>query len=229
MAQSKHEIAKTHPTLFIKRGIDLALATGGLLVLGLMFPVVALLIAIDSDGPVIFRTRRVGRHGRPFTMYKFRTMTADAETLLPELLDRNLGNEHMIKIPHDPRITRVGRWLRRTCLDELPQLLNILRGEMSLVGPRPQNEEEVALYTSAQRRRLDVRPGLTGLWQVTARNNPSFSEWIRLDLEYIDSWSLFADFRILLKTPSVALNWNGAEVLEETGEKREDDRLVHLD
>jgi lipopolysaccharide/colanic/teichoic acid biosynthesis glycosyltransferase len=133
-------------------------------------------------------------------MYKFRTMCADAERLLPQLAHRNLGGAYMIKIPGDPRVTRVGRFLRHTSLDELPQLINVLRGEMSLVGPRPQAPNEVALYTPHQRRRLHVLPGITGLWQVTARDNPSFDEWVRLDLAYIEHWSLWLDLRILART-----------------------------
>jgi lipopolysaccharide/colanic/teichoic acid biosynthesis glycosyltransferase len=184
----------------VKRALDFGLAAGGLVLTAPFWAVIALLIRRDSPGPVLFRTTRVGRAGRPFTMYKFRTMHVDAEAQLASLADRNLGGPYMIKIPDDPRVTRLGRILRRTSLDELPQLLNVLRGEMSLVGPRPQAPNEVALYTPHQRRRLAVLPGITGLWQVTARHSPSFDEWVRLDLAYIDGWSLGLDLRILVRT-----------------------------
>src|SRR3990172_215857 len=141
---------------------------------------VALLIRLDSPGPVIFRQRRVGRGGIPFDMYKFRTMQADAEAVLEALQEHNQGGDQLIRIPNDPRVTRVGRWLRGIGLDELPQLVNVLKGEMSLIGPRPQSPNEVALYDHHQRRRLEVLPGITGLWQVTSRGDPSFDEFVRL-------------------------------------------------
>ena len=188
------------PGYWAKRALDCILAAGGLALTWPLCILIALLIRCDSPGPVLFRATRVGRHGRPFTMYKFRTMQVDAEAQLAELAHRNLGGAYMIKIPDDPRVTRWGRLLRRTSLDELPQLLNVLRGEMSLVGPRPQAPNEVALYTPQQRRRLAVLPGITGLWQVTARHSPSFDEWVRLDLAYIDGWSLGLDLQILAQT-----------------------------
>jgi len=188
------------PGYWAKRALDCTLAAGGLALTWPLWILIALLIRCDSPGPVLFRATRVGRHGRPFTMYKFRTMQVDAEARLAELAHRNLGGAYMIKIPDDPRVTRWGRLLRRTSLDELPQLLNVLRGAMSLVGPRPQAPNEVALYTPQQRRRLAVLPGITGLWQVTARHSPSFDEWVRLDLAYIDGWSLGLDLQILAQT-----------------------------
>jgi lipopolysaccharide/colanic/teichoic acid biosynthesis glycosyltransferase len=136
-------------------------------------------------------------------MYKFRTMCVDAEARLPQLAHLNAGGSRLIRIDNDPRVTRLGSFLRRTSLDELPQLVNVVRGEMSLVGPRPQSPDEVALYSEHQRERLAVPPGMTGLWQVTARDDPRFDEWIRLDLQYIRQWSLGLDLKILLKTPAV--------------------------
>jgi lipopolysaccharide/colanic/teichoic acid biosynthesis glycosyltransferase len=184
-----------------KRFIDVVGAAALLLLTAPLMAVVAALIPADSRGPVIFKASRVGRDGRPFTLYKFRTMCADAQAQLPALAHRNLGGPRLIRIPDDPRITRVGRVLRRTGLDELPQLLNVLRGDMSLVGPRPQAPDEVALYSSRERERLAVRPGITGLWQVTAWERPSFDEWVRADLQYLNEWSLGLDLWILARTP----------------------------
>jgi lipopolysaccharide/colanic/teichoic acid biosynthesis glycosyltransferase len=166
---------------------------------------VAIGIRLDSSGPAIFRQRRVGLDGREFTMLKFRSMGVDAEQRLAGLAHLNAGGNQLIRIQSDPRVTRLGAFLRRSSLDELPQLVNVLRGDMSLVGPRPQSPSEVALYSSRQRQRLGVRPGMTGLWQVMARDDPSFDEWVRLDLEYIQHWSLGLDLKILLRTPRIVL------------------------
>lgn len=166
---------------------------------------IALGVRLDSPGPVLFVQRRVGLHGREFRMLKFRSMCSDAEQRLAGLAHLNLGGEHLIRIAGDPRVTRFGSFLRRTSLDELPQLVNVLKGDMSLVGPRPQSPSEVALYSTREQGRLRVPPGMTGLWQITSRNNPSFDEWIRLDLEYVEHWSLPLDLKILLRTPSVML------------------------
>jgi lipopolysaccharide/colanic/teichoic acid biosynthesis glycosyltransferase len=146
---------------------------------------------------------RVGKDGRPFVMYKLRTMTADAEQRLADLQHLNQGGPHMIKIADDPRVTRVGQLLRATSIDELPQLLNVLKGEMSVVGPRPQTPDEVALYTQEQRLRLAVKPGMTGLWQVRDRRNPSFEQWIAWDLAYIRGWSLWLDLSIACQTIAI--------------------------
>jgi lipopolysaccharide/colanic/teichoic acid biosynthesis glycosyltransferase len=184
----------------LKRAFDLLLTAPGFLAGLPVMLVIALAVKLDSPGPVLFRQARVGQGGRPFTMLKFRTMRPDAEDVLATLQHLNLGGAYMIKIPNDPRITRVGRVLRKSGLDELPQLWNVLLGAMSLVGPRPQVPKEVALYTEADRRRLTVPPGLTGLWQVTARDDPSFERLVALDLTYIDHWSLWLDVSILLRT-----------------------------
>lgn len=189
----------------LKRIIEVGVSS---LLLVMAFPLmlaVAIGVRLDSSGPAIFRQRRVGMDGREFTMLKFRSMSADAEQRLAGLAHLNTGGSHLIRIPSDPRVTRFGAFLRRSSLDELPQLVNVLRGEMSLVGPRPQSPSEVALYTSRQRQRLGVRPGMTGLWQITARDDPSFDEWVRLDLEYIRRWSLGLDLKILARTPGVVL------------------------
>jgi lipopolysaccharide/colanic/teichoic acid biosynthesis glycosyltransferase len=187
----------------LKRALDLALGSLLLVVLSPLLVAVAAGVRLDSPGPILFVPARVGRDGRTFRMYKFRTMCVDAEARLPQLAHLNLGGERLIRIENDPRVTRLGSFLRRTSLDELPQLFNVIKGDMSLVGPRPQSADEVALYTDGQRQRLAVPPGMTGLWQVTARNDPRFDEWIRLDLQYIRDWNLGLDLKILLKTPAV--------------------------
>ncbi len=197
--------------LLLKRGVDYA---GALLLLVLLLPVyalVALAIRLDSPGPALFRQRRCGLNGRAFDMLKFRSMVSDAEQRKSALEPRNEMTGPVFKIADDPRVTRVGRFLRRHSLDELPQLCNELRGEMSLVGPRPLPVEEVHRFQDdAHRRRLSVLPGLTCLWQVRGRNDiDDFDDWVRLDLEYIDSWSLGLDFRILLATLPVVLFGTG--------------------
>ena len=191
--------------LRLKRVMDLGVSSSLLVLLSPLLLAVAVAVRLDSRGPALFRQKRVGIDGHEFTMLKFRSMCADAEQRLAGLAHLNAGGAHLIRIPADPRVTRFGALLRRTSLDELPQLVNVLRGEMSLVGPRPQSPGEVALYTPEQRERLNVRPGMTGLWQVTSRDNPSFDEWVRLDLDYIRRWSLGLDLKILLRTPLVVL------------------------
>ena len=171
-----------------------------MLVLAPVAAVIAILVARSSRGSILFRQTRVGLHGRTFQMVKFRTMVSDAEERLAELAERNEIKGPAFKIERDPRITRVGRVLRRTSLDELPQLWNVLHGEMSLVGHRPPLPSEVQGYDLWHRRRLSMKPGMTGLWQVKGRREPHFDRWVEIDLEYIDSWSLWLDFRILART-----------------------------
>ncbi len=196
---------KVRLALSLKRLIDFTAAGLGLMLISPVLGIIWLGIKLDSHGPAIFKQQRVGKNGRVFTMYKFRTMEVDAEKRLFDLAHLNQGGLYMIKIPNDPRVTRLGRILRRTSLDELPQLWNVVKGDMSLVGPRPQSPHEVALYTSEQRRRLQVTPGITGLWQVTSRHIPDFDEWVRQDLHYIAEWSLALDFKILIKTAGAVI------------------------
>ncbi len=172
----------------------------------------ALAIRFTSPGPIIFRQQRGGKHGRPFTMYKFRTMSTNAEMLRAELAAQNEMSGPVFKVGNDPRVTSVGRWLRKTSIDELPQLVNVLKGQMSLVGPRPLPLYEVEQFeNSAQRRRLSVKPGLTCLWQINGRSNvTSFEDWVQLDLAYIDNWSIWLDIKILLKTVPAVLFGFGA-------------------
>jgi len=196
--------------LALKRALDVALSS---LVLLLALPVlsaVALLIKLTEGGAVFFRQRRCGLHGRPFTLYKFRTMVADAEQRRSDVAHLNEMDGPVFKARNDPRVTPLGRLLRRFSLDELPQLWNVLRGDMSLVGPRPPIPEEVAAYERWQRRRLAMKPGLTCLWQISGRNELDFERWMALDLQYIDHWSPWLDLKILAKTLPVVLSGRGA-------------------
>jgi lipopolysaccharide/colanic/teichoic acid biosynthesis glycosyltransferase len=171
---------------------------------------VAAVIRRDSAGPILFRQERAGLYGRRFEMLKFRTMRPDAEACQAELLHLNEMDGPVFKIREDPRVTRMGRALRRWSLDELPQLWNVFVGDMSLVGPRPPVPDEVAHYGDSERRRISMRPGITCLWQVNGRNGIGFEEWVKLDLEYIDSWSLSNDFKIMLKTIPAVFRGTGA-------------------
>jgi exopolysaccharide biosynthesis polyprenyl glycosylphosphotransferase len=197
-------------TLLLKRCLDLVLSVTLLLLLLPLFAVVALLIKRDSPGPVLFRQYRAGFEGRPFWMLKFRTMVADAEELLPQLVSFDGLAEPVFKLADDPRTTRMGQWLRRWSLDELPQLLNVLRGEMSLVGPRPEQLELVALYTPEQRDRLRVKPGLTGPMQVYGRGRLSLAERLAVEREYIENLTIGRDLRILMLTLPAVLAGRGA-------------------
>ncbi|OLT34516.1 UDP-phosphate galactose phosphotransferase [Actinomadura sp. CNU-125] len=204
-----------HPELdggrkVLKGLFDRTSALGGLLALSPLLLVVAVLIKVTSTGPVMFRQVRVGRGGREFTVLKFRTMVQDAEARKAELLQSNEGDGVLFKMRADPRVTRVGRWLRRYSLDELPQLINVVRGEMSLVGPRPPLPEEVAQYGGDVYRRLVVKPGLTGLWQVSGRSDLTWDESVRLDLRYVDNWTLALDLQIIWKTWSAVFRGSGA-------------------
>jgi exopolysaccharide biosynthesis polyprenyl glycosylphosphotransferase len=196
--------------LLVKRLLDVAVATLLLLLALPVVGVIALLIKLTSGGNVLFRQTRCGLNGRIFTLYKFRTMVEGAEEQRRELLHLNEMDGPVFKLRSDPRVTWFGRFLRRFSLDELPQLWNVLRGDMSLVGPRPPIPEEVAQYKRWQRRRLAMKPGLTCLWQISGRNDLDFERWMELDLEYIDSWSPLLDFKILLKTIPAVLSGKGA-------------------
>lgn len=195
--------------LFFKAIMDYVGASLALLLLSPLFGVIAALIKATSSGPVFFTQERCGLNGRRFRLYKFRTMVQDAEELRAGLADKNEMDGPVFKMRNDPRLVGIGRFLRKWSLDELPQLINVVRGEMSLVGPRPPIPEEVARYRAWQRRRLSMKPGLTCIWQVSGRNNIDFEHWMRLDLEYIDNWSLLLDLKILLLTMPAVLAGSG--------------------
>jgi exopolysaccharide biosynthesis polyprenyl glycosylphosphotransferase len=195
----------------VKRAVDWCLALGLTIAALPVLVAIGIAIRLDSPGPVLFRQTRVGARGETFSMLKFRSMGVDAEQRLAELASAaDAGNTVLFKMRRDPRITRVGGFLRRYSLDELPQLINVLRGEMSLVGPRPPLPVEVAGYESDAVRRLRVRPGLTGLWQVSGRSDLSWDESLRLDLWYVDNWSLVLDLQIIVRTARAVLRGKGA-------------------
>jgi exopolysaccharide biosynthesis polyprenyl glycosylphosphotransferase len=193
-----------------KRCIDIVASSLMLLLLAPVMLTAALIVKLTSKGPVLFTQERCGLRGRRFTMYKFRSMVVDAEAMKKSLLEQNEASGPVFKMRDDPRITRIGAFLRRTSLDELPQLFNVLRGEMSLVGPRPPVPDEVAEYAPWQRRRLSVKPGLTCTWQVSGRSLIQFEEWMQMDLEYINGWSLRRDFSLLFRTVPAVLTRSGA-------------------
>lgn len=195
--------------LLTKRAFDIVSSAVALVVLSPLFLGITIAIRSTSPGPAFFSQIRCTRRGRTFKMYKFRTMVQDAESLLPKLSSQNEVSGPVFKIKNDPRVTPVGRWLRRYSLDELPQLVNVLKGDMSIVGPRPPIPAEVKKYENWQRRRLSMRSGCTCLWQCGGRNNLGFEEWMRLDLKYIDTWSLWLDFKIILKTVAAVFRGTG--------------------
>ncbi|MFJ5550595.1 sugar transferase [Streptomyces sp. NPDC093225] len=194
----------------LKSALDRAGAGLGLLVLAPVFLGLVAAIRLGSAGPAFYTQRRIGRDGEPFTMWKFRTMVVDADRLKAELSGSNENDGHMFKMRRDPRVTRVGRLLRRTSLDELPQLFNVLTGQMSLVGPRPPLPEEVAEYDEVELRRLTVRPGMTGLWQISGRSDLSWDETIALDLQYVDNWSFTSDVDLVARTFRAVVDGRGA-------------------
>ncbi|PYM17025.1 MAG: glycosyl transferase [Verrucomicrobia bacterium] len=194
-----------------KRAFDAAASSLVLLLLSPLFLLIALLIKLEDGGPVFFVQTRVGKWGRHFRMFKFRSMYVDAEQRLQELLAHNQHREGItFKMKNDPRITRVGKWLRRLSLDELPQLINVSKGDMSLVGPRPPVPREVAMYSAAERRRLMAIPGITCLWQIGGRAEIDFSGQVQLDVQYIESQTFWGDLKILLKTIPAVLSGRGA-------------------
>ncbi len=194
----------------MKRVLDITLASMALIVL---FPVmlgIAIAIRLGSEGPILYKAQRIGRKGRTFLCYKFRTMVPDADKLKAQLEHMNERDGVLFKIEKDPRVTPIGRVLRKYSMDELPQFFNVLRGEMSLVGPRPPMASEVEQYDLAHLRRLDVLPGITGLWQVEARQDPSFDSYISLDTAYVENWSLWLDLKILTRTVGVVFSGTGS-------------------
>ncbi len=196
--------------LFVKRAMDLVLASILLLIASPVMILIAVAVAVDTPGPILYVQERVGKDGRRFRMLKFRSMGADAHAVRDEFITLNEIDGPVFKLRDDPRVTRVGRAIRRASLDELPQLFNVLKGDMSLVGPRPALPEEVTAYDEREQRRLHVRPGLTCIWQVSGRSEVDFRTWVDMDLEYIDRWSLGLDISLLLRTVPAVVSCRGA-------------------
>ncbi|NGY77510.1 multidrug MFS transporter [Priestia megaterium] len=197
--------------LILKRTIDIVGASLGLTLLSVLFLLIALIIKIeDPKGPVFFSQKRIGKNEKEFKMFKFRSMVTDAEEKLQELLKRNEASGAMFKMKDDPRITKIGKFIRKTSIDELPQLWNVLKGDMSLVGPRPPLPREVAEYTMHDKQRLLVQPGCTGLWQVSGRSNIGFEDMVKLDVFYIKHRSIIFDLKIIFKTVRVLFGTNDA-------------------
>ena len=207
----KSKLERQYVYIFIKRCFDVIASTLGLVVLSPLFLIIAICIKIDDPkGPVFYSAFRIGKNEKPFKMFKFRSMIADADKLKEALMSQNEVSGAMFKLKSDPRITRVGRIIRKYSLDELPQLANVLQGKMSLVGPRPPLEAEVASYTDFDKQRLLVKPGCTGSWQVGGRNDVSFDEMVKLDLHYIQTRSIWLDLEIIFKTVVIMIKPNGA-------------------
>ena len=206
---SYKNIPDNYLALKIKGAVDFIFSLCMLITIFPVFILIALAIKLNDGGPILFKQERVGLNGRHFLCLKFRTMVVNAEALKAQLMGQNEQEGPVFKITMDPRVTRVGRFLRKTSLDELPQFINVLRGDMSIVGPRPPIPSEVEQYERWQNRRLSMRPGITCLWQVSGRNNISFNEWMKLDMEYIDNWSLKLDLLLMLRTIKVILVGNG--------------------
>lgn len=195
----------------LKRAFDLCLATIGVIVLAIPGLLIAALVKLDSAGPALLPLDRVGEGQKRFRLWKFRSMVRDAHALKPQLMDRNeRADGPLFKISHDPRITRIGKWLRKTSIDELPQLFNVIKGDMSLVGPRPHEPEEVARYEKHHKKLLTIKPGVTGMAQISGRSNLSFEEEVRLDTFYIEHWSLGLDLQVILRTPAAVLRMKTA-------------------
>jgi lipopolysaccharide/colanic/teichoic acid biosynthesis glycosyltransferase len=204
------EYKKNIGYLIIKRVIDIIGALCGILFLSPVMIVVGIWIKLDSKGVIFFIQNRVGKDGREFMMYKFRSMCTEAEFFLDRLQDKNEMSGPMFKIKEDPRVTKVGRFIRKTSIDELPQLFNILKGEMSIVGPRPSLPKEVAQFTSFQKQRLIAKPGLTCYWQIRGRSDVSFEEWMKMDVKYLEERNTWIDIRLIFMTIRVLIGDEGA-------------------
>ena len=207
---NKDNIEKHHFYRFTKRLFDILASLIGLVILSPVFLIVAIAIKIDDGGPIFYNQERIGKNGKEFKMYKFRSMKVNADQELEKLIHKNEVDGAMFKMKDDPRITRVGKFIRKTSIDEFPQLLNVLFGQMSIVGPRPPLPREVKMYTDYDWQRLYVRPGCTGLWQVTVRNSVGFHEMVNIDLEYIQKRGFWLDIKIMFKTIKVIFVPNSA-------------------
>lgn len=211
--KQKHIVVRRNKSyLFVKRVIDYVGSSIGIILFSPILLTIAIVIKLEDGGPIIFKQERIGHNGRHFNIYKFRSMRVDAEELKAKLLAQNEVEGAMFKMKDDPRVTRFGKFIRKHSLDELPQFFNVFMGDMSLVGPRPPLVDEVETYDDYEKQRLLVRPGLSGLWQISGRNNLSFAEMVELDLKYIQTRSIRLDIKIILKTAwdMVAIKKNGA-------------------
>ena len=200
---------RSYNRLKLKEAVDILFSIAVFIFLSPVFIFIGIFIKLDDGGPVFFKQERIGLNGRRFICFKFRTMVTNAEELLVKLQGLNESDGPTFKIENDPRITKIGRFLRKTSLDELPQFYNVIKGEMSIVGPRPPLLREVVQYERTQLRRLSMKPGITCIWQVSGRNEISFTEWMKMDLDYIDNWSLMLDFKIIMSTIGVIFKANG--------------------
>ena len=203
LGQLEIKIEKTKENkfyLFLKRTLDLVASLIGLIVLSPLIAIIMILIRVESEGKVIFSQKRIGLNGEKFNMYKFRSMVPNAEELKKKLLEKNEMSGPMFKMKDDPRITKIGKFIRKTSIDELPQLINVLKGEMSLVGPRPSLPHEVEEFEPWMLKRLEVKPGLTCYWQVAGRNNIDFEEWMKLDINYVNDRNMLLDIKLIFKT-----------------------------
>lgn len=212
VVEKKIIVRKDKTYLFMKRMMDYIGSGIGIIVLSPVLLVIALIIKVEDGGPVIFKQERVGYNGKHFYIYKFRSMRVDAEQLKKSLMKQNEVKGAMFKMKDDPRVTSFGKFMRKHSLDELPQFFNVFQGDMSLVGPRPPLQDEVEKYSDYEKQRLLVRPGLSGLWQISGRNNLSFSEMVELDLQYIQTRNIWIDIKIIVKTvwEMIAIKKNGA-------------------
>jgi exopolysaccharide biosynthesis polyprenyl glycosylphosphotransferase len=202
-------VSQNYTGLKIKEGVDLFFSIGAFVLFAPLIALIAIFIKLEDGGPILFKQERIGLNGRRFTCYKFRSMVIDAEQLRHKLEDMNESDGPTFKIENDPRITKIGRIIRKTSMDELPQFYNVIKGEMSVVGPRPPLLKEVVQYERSQLRRLSMKPGITCKWQVWGRNQVTFAEWMKMDLDYIDNWSLILDFKIIVATVGVVFKANG--------------------
>lgn len=200
MSEVSAEVKSNYYYEFFKRSIDVICSIMGLIALSPIFLIVSILIRLESKGEIIFKQKRVGLNGEEFEIYKFRSMVANAEELKEKLAEENEMSGPMFKMKDDPRITKVGKFIRKTSIDELPQLINVVKGEMSLVGPRPSLPKEVAKFEEWMNERLLVKPGLTCYWQVSGRNNIDFEDWMKLDISYVEDRNLWIDIKLIFKT-----------------------------
>lgn len=207
-----HSVSLNNLQIYLKRGLDIIGALVGIILSSLIWIGASIAIKCDSPGPIFYYQNRVGMNGRIFKLYKFRSMYINADDMKKDLASQNeMSGDFMFKVKNDPRVTSVGKFLRKSSIDELPQFLNVLRGDMSLVGTRPPTVEEVSHYESYHRRRISIKPGITGMWQVSGRSKiTDFDEVVRLDTKYIDQWSIWLDFKIMIKTVFVILGIRGA-------------------